>query len=1161
VSDLSTKSFLFVLLLLFFCATVAIGQITSQSGAITGVITDPTGAAIPAAKVTLDSPKGASQTQSTSDAGEFTFPLLEPGGYTVTIEAPGFNKATFASVTVEVTQTTKLPVALQVGNVPVEITVNSGVTQVNAATATLGNTLSGAVVENLPLATRNFTNLLALNAATSTALPNAAAAGRGSATIFVNGQRATSNNLVINGIDANNLVGNNFSNVSIPSPDTIEEFRVQTSLYDASQGKTSGGNVNVITKGGSPQYHGELYEYFRNDDLNSNSFFFNRNGAQRPELRQNQFGGNFGGPIPHIAKTFFFASYEGTRQINALSGAITGDFPVIPAERTRANIENAFGLAPGTLDPVALSLLNAKGVYDGKLIPSGVGSFSPTSFGAITVPDPLIFNDNQYNANGDHIFSDRHRISLRYFHAKGDSFEPLGGQGAGSLGSGLTVPLVNHLAGISDTFTFSRNLTNEARLGYSRNLTANIPNEPASLSDVGMTRFNSSLYPGIPFIITNDPIPNFGGISTNFDQQSVANTYHFSDTAAWIRGSHSVRAGFEYRRYQINTFNNFASRGYLTFNSFHDFLVGGPIATAFAGTGLTYRDFRARDVAAYIQDDYKLTSRLTVNLGVRYDYLGPSVDRLDRTGNFDPNRLDANTLANGGPGLAAGFILPSGFTSTSIKGTPGIDRSTLTNLNQTNFSPRIGAAWDPFGNGKTAIRGGYGIYYVRIANQTQLQLLTAAPFFQLSNQTNPGTTLADPFPNLPTPSQFPILPAFPQLTGYSATGAPLFSASLLTINPIQTNLHTPYAEHYNFSIQRELPAHFNLELGYFGSQGVHLLAGLQENAARFANAGAPIRGNTANSVTNANARTAVAGFSPNGLNEVTNAGHSAYNALGLTLNRRVKNMFLQAAYTFSKSIDNNSGSTGILSTSATPANPQDIGVHIGNPLAPWLARGLSDFDRTHRLQISFQYELPGYGSGLVRKVLGNWTVGTLTTYQSAPPIPFSCSTCSTTNVYGITTGLSPDVIGDFSRLSKGGDPHNYLDPGTSMFNSGILAVPTVFTTGQVLASNLNSQGGPGDQTYTVGGNGTNTFRGQLFGSLPRNPGPRGPFQQQWDVYVARVFSITEKMRLRFDGQFFNLFNHPVFIGASGVVGSSAFGQIVSTVNQPRIIQLAGRFEF
>ncbi|HBY61729.1 MAG TPA: hypothetical protein DEH78_18050, partial [Solibacterales bacterium] len=268
-------------LLLLVCS-LANAQITAQTGAVTGTVTDPTGASIPNAKVLLTSEKGIVQEKATSEAGTFTFPLLEPGLYKITVEARGFSKAAVNGVRVQITETTNLPVRLEVGTETIEISVAAEAVAINTSAATLGNTLPGSVIDQMPLATRNFTNLLALNAGTSSDLPNAAAAGRASSTVFVNGQRGTGNNLVINGVDANNIASNNFGNVAIPAPDTLEEFRVQTSLYDASQGKTSGGNINAITKGGGPEYHGQLYEFFRNEKLNANDFFFNKNGSAPP---------------------------------------------------------------------------------------------------------------------------------------------------------------------------------------------------------------------------------------------------------------------------------------------------------------------------------------------------------------------------------------------------------------------------------------------------------------------------------------------------------------------------------------------------------------------------------------------------------------------------------------------------------------------------------------------------------------------------------------------------------------------------------------------------------------------------------------------------------------------------------------------------------------
>ena len=1141
-SRLARFSVILSFFILFTCST-AHAQVSPDSGAITGSVKDPTGAVVPNATVTLTSPTTPATQKTTGNDGAFTFPLLPAGTYSLSIEAAGFAKEVVNNIHVDVTQITDASVTLNVGQTSSEVTVNEQATQVNTTNSTLGNVLPGSTVDALPLATRNFTNLLALNANASSTLPDASAAGRGSSTVFVDGQRGTNNNLVINGVDANNLASNNFSSVPIPAPDTIDEFRVQTSLYDASQGKTSGGNINVLTKGGSNQFHGEVFEFFRNEDLNANSWFFNNSGTPRPLLRQNQFGGDLGGPVPLLKNTFFFGSYQGTYQTNGLSGAINSQMWVLPTDRSRANIEQAFGLAPGSLDPVALNLLNVKGQYGGYLIPSGTGA-APGQLGNISVSAPLKYSEDQYNLNGDHNFGDKLRMSLRYFHANAVTVNPLGGQGAASFGSGETDPIINHNASANFTWSATPYIVNEARIGFNRIRTGIVAPDPATVQQVGMTRFNQSIFSGIPYIITNDPTPNFGGISTNYDQAGYTNTINYFDTLAWSRGKHTFRFGFEARQYQINLFNNFASRGFLYYNSFTDFLTSN-ILEEFIGTGQTYRDFRAHDLSAFVQDDWKVSPRLTLNLGVRYDYLSPSTDKRDRLGNFDPSRLDATTLAMGGPGLMNGFILPAGANFGSIKGTPGVSDSTFSIANNVNFAPRLGFAFDPKGDGKTAIRGGYGIYYVRISNQTLLQLLTAAPFFQLSAIVNPGTTNESPFPNLPVPSQFPIFPTFPTYQGLSATGRPIYTGgSLIAINPFQRNMRTPYAEQFNFSVQRQLTNNLTLELGYAGSQGVRLLEGLQENQALLANPANPIRGITTNSSANSSARAPIIGFSNTGLNEVTANGHSSYNAFVATLNRRMNNQFLQVSYTFSKSIDNNSGSA-----------TQDLGSSGGNQLATYLDRGLSDFDRPHRLVGTYSYELPGPAHGLGHAVLGGWSVAGTATLQSSLPINFICQ-CGSSNVDGVgSLTLYPEAVGSLSNIYKSNDWRAYTSPGTSAFNTGILVVPPSVPAGGQLTG-LNALSAPGPNNYPAG-----PTAAQPFGNEGRNPNIRGPFQSLFDFALIKRFTLFERSAFELRGEAFNVFNHPIFSSPNATVGSPGFGRITSTITAPRIIQIAAKITF
>jgi hypothetical protein len=1147
----------------FFCAQSLSAQITSEKGAIRIAVTDPQGASIGGAKVSVTSKTGAAQTKQSNPDGSVVFPLLDPGPYDVSVESANFRRSILHDVAVHVTEVTTLNVVLELGAVTAEVVVSGDAVQaINTNNATLGNVLTENVLQNLPLSTRNFTFLLALNAGTTAALPDATQAGRGEAVIFVAGQRGTANNLVINGTDSNELLSNNFSTVPIPSPDSLEEFRVQTSLYDASQGKTSGGNVDVLTRGGTSAYHGEAYEFFRNDDMNANLYFFNATGTPRPELKQNQFGGNFGGPVPTVTPllkdTFFFGSYEGTRQINGVAGSAQALFPVLPAQRTEANIESAFGLAPGSLDPTALALLNAPGKFNGFLIPSGTGT--PGQFGEATFSEPLSYNEDQFNVNVDRLIGTKHKISERFFYSNSTTINPLGGEDAqsavnNSFGSGNTVPVQNRLATIAWTYTISPNLVNEARFGYNRITFSNMADPTASLASVGMTRFNSATNPEIPLLATFDINPEFGGASTNFDQADVDNTFNFADTLAWTHGKHTFRMGVEYRRYQINLFNNFAENGFLLFSSFDNFLLGNlGNGEAFVGTGITNRDFRGNDIGAYFQDDWKITRRLTLNLGLRYDYIGPLTDTKDRVGNFDPNLLDTATRENAGPGILNGFILPAGANFGAIQGTPGVSGSTLLSNSPHNFAPRVSLAWDPKGDGKTSVRAGYGIYYIRTSGQTLLQLITSQPFFQLSANVfgATGTPLSDPFPNLPTANQFPIYSTPPTFTGFDATGTPGFTSSLLSLNPFDRNLVTPYVGNWNLTVQRELPMHFVIEVGYIGSEGVHLIDSLQRNQAILANAANPITLGgengvpqtilTTNSINDVEARAGVLGFDAGGgLNEVTDLGHSTYNAFIFTVNHRTGNLFLQASYTFSKSIDNESG-----------GGDQDLGGANGNQLDISGQRAVSDFNVPHRIVTAYEYNIPGYKTGALRYALGNWSIGGLTTFQSGLPASITCPGCPT-NLFGVSPGSTlPDLVGNFGSLVKSGPPENFTS--IPVFNSSVLAATPVLPGGTVV-SNLNIFGGPGNQSFIVGPSG-----GALFGDLGRNV-IRGPFQQNWDMYLSKKFPITERLNLTFRSEFFNVFNHPNFVTAGTAFGTPSFGIYSSTVGNPRVLQLALKLDF
>jgi hypothetical protein len=385
-------------------------------------------------------------------------------------------------------------------------------------------------------------------------------------------------------------------------------------------------------------------------------------------------------------------------------------------------------------------------------------------------------------------------------------------------------------------------------------------------------------------------------------------------------------------------------------------------------------------------------------------------------------------------------------------------------------------------------------------------------------------------------------------------------------------MRTPYVGSWNFTVQRELPGHFSIEVGYIGTQGVKLLQSRQLNQALLANANHPITVGGANGVPvttlttvssrDANARVPALGFSTTGLNTVTGNGHSIYHAFVFTLNRRTANMFLQGAYTYSKAIDNNSGST-----------TQDLGNSQGNQLDTRGVRALSNFDRTHRLQATYRYEIPAFRhtAGFLHHALGNWEFGGTSTFQSGLPFTLTCAACGG-NVFGLSTGtLFPQVVGDLNNFRLSGSPQQFTD--SSSYNPGALGATTQNPTGTTV-SGLNTFGGAGSDSFTIGGPGTGSHVGSFFGNLGRNvPQTRSPRLQQWEFYLGKNIPIRESVRLQFRTEFFNLFNHPNFNVTNtslspACLGSlkynspgCAFGQYDTSLGNPRIIQFALKLQY
>jgi len=771
-------NFPIALLLLLSAASALLAQTT---GTITGAVTDLSGASVANAKVTaVNTSNGEHREVSSSASGQFSFPFLTPGIYRIEASQTGFSTAA-ASVTLAITERTAVEFILKPSSVTEKIEVTSTAPLLQTESAALGRVVDGTSIKELPLSSRNFTQLLALSPGTSGPLNNAGSLGRGTQNISSGGARLGSNSVYIDGVDSINIHSNTANENAFgsnglvaPSPEAIQEFKVQTGLYDAQSGRSGGAAVVLVTRSGTPQFHGALFEFFRNDALNANSFFFNSTGQSRPVLKQNQFGGNIGGPVIKN-KTFFFFSYQGTRQRNGLSGSSSLNLPLIPLDRSRSSLGRAFTGARGTrggpailpdgsnINPVSFALLNLK-LGDGPFVIPSPQQFAAGVNYAVSIP--ARYEENQYIANADHQLTSKNRLMFKSILSAQPAFQPL--PAATIPGFGTTQDFKSRILSLTDTHIFSSNLVNEARMGFSRLLGGVVQENKIPLTAIGMSRFNAADFPDIPQIIVTGAFSL--GYSVNADQGVNQDTFHFVDTLSWMKAKHQIRAGVESRRYVDDYYSNNRFRGTLSIQSFGDFLLGlngSPITQGGNGTGfsnintssvasgVTSRMDRVTDLAFFVQDDWKLSSRLTLNLGVRWDYLGYAVDTLGRNGSFDTRLY---TPPPPGGFTSAGFVQ----TSASQKPIPGIPKvaNTLLDSEPTrNFAPRAGFAYRV--SDKLVFRGGYGIYYDRLSNQLGLLEALSLPGYvrtDLQAASNSAYSLQNPFPALPQQNQFSIVP-------------------------------------------------------------------------------------------------------------------------------------------------------------------------------------------------------------------------------------------------------------------------------------------------------------------------------------------------------------------------------------------------------------------
>ena len=1158
------------------------------TGAITGAVLDSSGAVIPNAGVqVIDAATGQPvRTLNTGSSGGFRAALLPPGLYSVVVNAPNFAESRADGVGVRVTETTTLNVTLKPVGLSQKVEVTAQVVSVNTENATTGQTIEHAEVGGLPLATRNFQQLLTLSTGASSSLNNSEQLGRGTVAINVNGQREDNNNYLIEGVSATDYNVGKLTNTPLPSPDVIQEFKVQTSLYDASSGRNGGGMVNAVFRTGTNQWHGDAFEFFRNDVLNANDYFLERNGQARPELKQNIFGGSMGGPLGSEGKFgFIFGNYQGTRQRSGadLGTVISTAIPVLPADRSNASLVQTFlpSVPNAAIDPVVLKLLNLTGNQfcsgpNGFLIPSISGT--PGTLGSFTCSNPGRFSDNQFTINWDREFHQhKDKLGARFFFSNSDAFKPFGAGGLLStygtppsktdLNFPLDIPVNTRFLSGTWTHLLSNNKVNAFTFGYVR-IKNSFTNVPIVTADqLGINR---------PMNTITDAIYKFTFSSSGFqigpspgDNSQVQNNFTYSDVFSWARGNHQLRLGGEFDRLKLDKSFPQVFNGQMYFSNtpatatlpaltdFQNFLLGSP-QFVFGQSGAYTHQYRHNNIAGFVQDDWRATRDLTLNLGLRVESFGAWHDDLCHIGNFDSSLL----LKGQYP-----YIYPDCVNKFDVAGLHGTANSTtLNNTYATGWGPRIGLAYDLFGHHNTTVRAGYGIYYVQQDVGAVDNLAFQAPLLDVVSFGGPPGCLANYFepvtpapcpgssPTFPNPNALPppgvISPAFvpvlSQITGFvTGTGQPTSDTSqfpvynnnavnLFTLQ-VPRNYRVPSVQQYNLTIQRSLGRNFVLEAGYVGSHTVHLREvhdALQSVLVSPQNplivTGANGRQFTITKNTNANALArslyqGVNGYSA--FEAFVDDAYAHYNSFQTTLSRRFASSYFQAAYTFSRSTDVGSSSNTAFNTV------------FNNQLNLRGSYGLSDFDRTHRLAISYLQQLPFFthSTDWKGKLLGGWSASGVTVFQSGTPFSIFDSGAGSAYV-GLTT-----VPGDTASLAPGATLASGLTSGSvqSRLNGYV---------------NINAF----QKAPVIGDDGAATG----FGDLRRNI-YRGPFQQNWDFSLIKNFSLTERQNLRFTADFFDLWNHPAFSSPAftDVENPAAFGQIISTENNPRIIQFSLMWSF
>ncbi|MEW6128196.1 MAG: carboxypeptidase regulatory-like domain-containing protein [Acidobacteriota bacterium] len=1119
------------------------------TGSISGIVRDANGAVIAGATVIVrDIGKGiVVRTLTTDSDGAYSAPLLPIGRYSVSVEAAGFKRYTKTDIELNVNDRITVDINLEVGGATEEVVIQAAPTQVELQSASAAGLVSNVEVRELPLNNRNFIQLVTLLPGVSGGNVDQPYIGTTNPfgqtnvlQISINGARSSQNSWTVDGAD-NVDRGSNLTLLNYPSVDAIAEFKVHRNHYTAEFGRNAAGAVNVVTKSGGKEFHGNFYEFFRNDKLNANTYFNNLTGrftsnpnakapdvivavgdprdgkerTPRPRLRYNNFGYTIGGPvfIPGLydrdqSKTFFFFSQEFRRVINYANFNATvpsaaerqGVFsqPICIATNAAGTTCTQSATSIGNINPAAQAYITD--IYSKLPLPNSGTNTLISNAGSI-------FNHRQELVRIDHNFNTNLTFAVRYLHDTIPTEEP-GGLFTGNALPGVATTKTDS-PGYSWVFrsvqTLTPNLLNES--GYAFSYGAIISDPTGAVLKDNSPNVASAIK--LPFAVTLNRIPSvspgFSGTAGFGPYDDFNRNHNIYDNLTWLRGSHTLKFGTSIHFYQKtenaggNNVGSFTfatsprpagSTATTTQQAWANFLLGKVATFTQASQDLT-PDIRSRQFEFYVQDDFRWRPNLTINYGLRYSFFRQPYDKAGLLTNFDPAAYDPAkafqinpTTGNRVPGTGDplnGVIVAGSTSPYGDKITPEFNKG---------LAPVFGFAWDPFKDGKTAIRGGYGLSYdVVLVGILEQNIFANPPYVQ--NVTISNTVLNDP-----------------------ASVLPSISAAPLALRGVQNTEDAPYIQQWSFDIQREIAKNLIVDVGYYGSRGVHLIGVVDINqvapgaavAAGIIPAGTQV---TSALTPRLNAVRPYKGYTA--INTIQPWFNSNYHSMQFSTEKRFADSSLvRLSYTWSHALTD--------AQTDRSSSPQSFYQRSED-------YGPAQFDRRHVVSINYVYALPFFKKqeGIFGQILGGWQLSGIISAGTGLPQTIT------------TTGTDPGAVG-------------FLGPSASSGRPDLVGDPNLF-------SKVRTR--------------TKWFETSAFALVPAGVtriggAPRGAFSgpgyQRWDMTLGKRFRITENMRLQFRAEAYNLFNHTNFSGLSTVFGSTTFGQVTST-RDPRLIQFGLKLNY